>query len=156
MRGCYYAGYNITAIVAAQTLMQLTATSTICVEILSAFLTNTNNTTNQELESYLQRASVAGSTPTALTPGKEEIGDQAAASTLGVQTGAGGASMGEPTYTANTKFNQMGWASLAGWTYAPVPEERVVVPPSGIIGLRLNTAPASSTFDTELRFREIG
>jgi hypothetical protein len=156
VRGCYYANYNITAIATAQTMMQLTATASICVEILSAFCSQTTNTTNFEAEAYLQRASVAGATPTALTPGKEEVGDQAAASTVGVQTGAGGGSMAEPTYTANTKFGMLGWASLAGWAFTPIPEERPVVPPSGIVGIRLNTVPASSTFDTECRFREIG
>jgi len=102
------------------------------------------------MESYFQRASAAGSTPTAITPAKMEVGDQAAASTVGGQP-----SMGEPTYTANTKIGFMGWASLAGYQFAPVPEERPIIPPSGIVGLRLNTAGTSTNYDVEATFREI-
>ena len=152
MRGSFRANFTTAALVAGPSyLLQITTPATICVEILGATIGTTNNVTNQQLEAFFQRASVAGTGATSVTPSKNESGDQASGSTVGaVPTGA-------PTLTANTIHGKQGFASLAGWTYSPVPEERLTVPPSGIVVLILNTASfTSSIFDVEISYREIG
>lgn len=155
MRGVYEGNFQWASLTTAQTLCTLGTTSSICAEILSADVTDTNNTTNQQMETYLQRTTgaITGTGIATATPSKDEVGDQAAASTL---TYGSSSSQTEPTYTANTKLGFKGYASLAGWQYAPVPEERPVVPPSGFIGLKMNTAGASTGWDVALRWREIG
>ena len=153
MRGVYYATIHISGLAALKTLMYITAPSTACVEVLSARITNGSNTTNQQLEAEFQRiTSFNSDTSTAITPAKAEAGDQAAASTV-----KGNVTANEPTYTSNTQMGWKGFPSLGGYEFAPSPEERPIVPPSGSIGLRLtDTAPSAFDASVEICFREIG
>ena len=49
------------------------------------------------------------------------------------------------------------WSQLAPWEYLPTPETRIVVPPSGRIGLNLQTAVAASrTWSGFIVIEEIG
>jgi len=152
VRGVYTANFQTVSLSAGpQTLLQLTAPPGACIEILEAFVTDLNNANNQQLEIFLQRASAAGGSPTVLTPSKHEPGDQASASTVGAVPTS------EPTYTANTKLGMQGVPSVGGYQFAPIPEKRPIVPPSGIIGLKINTPSFAATiFDVELTYREIG
>lgn len=154
MRGVYRANGQVTGLTAGRTLVYVTAPATAAVEILSARVSPVgSNVTNQNLEAALQRVSSLGTpTGTTLTPAKAENGDAAAASTV-----VGDVTANEPTYAANTQHDRSGFASLAGYQHAPVPEERVVIPPSATVGLRLlTTSFASCDLDYEICFREIG
>lgn len=132
-------------------LIQLTAPANAVVEILEANVSPVNNATNQDLDMFFQRASVAGTGATPLTPSKTESGDQNASSTLAMTPS------GAPTLTANTIQGGQGVQSLGGYVLTPLPEDRIYVPPSGIIVLVLNTTAFSATiFRGELVFREIG
>jgi len=152
MRGVYTASYRISALAAAKTVIYLTAAANQVVEILSAALTNESNPVNQQLVCCLQRVQALG-TPaaTAVTPAAHEAGDQAAASTVKADVTGG-----EPTYAANSEIGREGFSSLSGWFLDPLPEERVIVPGGGTIGLRLLSAPTSFNGVVRMTFREIG
>jgi hypothetical protein len=47
-----------------------------------------------------------------------------------------------------------GFNTLIGFLYLPLPEERIYVPPSGIIALKFMNAPASKTWDAGITFKE--
>ena len=103
MRGVYEANFQWAALTTAQTLCTHSCPATIAAEILSCTISDTNNTTNQQMEAYFQRTtnniSVTG--VAVLTASKSEVGDQAAASTI---TFGSSASQTEPTYTAHPKL----------------------------------------------------
>ncbi len=154
MRGCYEASYAIAALAAAKTLMYITAPATACVEILSASVTNRSNETNEQADCVISKISSLGTpTATTVTPSKTEQGDQAAGSTVkGEVTGS------EPTYATGPaiEHGRGGFASLAGWQYAPIPEERVVIAPGASWGIRLLSSPSAFDAAVCIRFREIG
>lgn len=153
MRGVYEANIRIAALNSARTLMYITGPANKVVEILSASVTNESNTTNQQLECTFQLVSSLGTpTGTALTATKSEQGDQAAGSTA-----VGNITASEPTYTSNTQYGLRGFASLAGWDFAPVPEERLYIAGGATWGLRmLNTTPTAFDCCVRVSFREIG
>lgn len=45
---------------------------------------------------------------------------------------------------------------LNGWVWLPVPEERIIVPPSGIIALKFPAAPTSAVWTFGMDYEEIG
>jgi hypothetical protein len=155
MRGVYKASIKASGLTAAKTLLYITAPSGKCVEILSASVTNASNATNAQLEAVISKISSLGTpTATTITPTKLEQGDQAAGSTV-----KGNVTASEPTYATAPaiEVNRRGFASLAGWEYAPVPEDRLVIAPTDSWGIYLVTSSLSSTdLDIELTFREIG
>lgn len=153
MRGVYTAQVQALTQTAGKTLIYVTAPATAVVEILSASITDVDNETNEQLEACLQRVSSLGTpTGTALTPSETENGDQAAASTV-----VGNVTASEPTYGANTQHGKEGFPSLGGYRYQPVPEERILIPPSGTVGLRLLTSTFTSRgLNAQVVFREIG
>lgn len=153
MRGVYSIDALITALTTAKTLVLIEAPSTKCLEILSASVTTQgSNVTNQQLEAEWKRVTTLGSpVGTSQTPSPMESGDQAAGSTVLVNLTS------EPTtYSTALIFDRQGFASLAGYQHMPVPEERISVPPSGSIGLYLDTAPTSTNFAIKVTYREIG
>ena len=153
MRGVYEANIKTAAITAGHTLLLITVPANKVVEVLSASITDNNNATNQQLEAVWQLVGTLGSpVGTSITPTKNEQGDQAAGSTvLGDLTT-------EPTsYSAGVTQGLRGFASLAGYEYAPVPEERLEMGGGSTWGLRLLTAaPTSFIADVRASFREIG
>jgi hypothetical protein len=153
MRGVYTGEAKISALAASKTLMLITAPSLKAVEILSAHIGNVgSNVTNQQLEACFQRVTTVGSAAGgAMTPSQMEVGDQASGSTLL------SALTTEPTtYTANTQVGYQGFPSLGGYQFAPVPEERPVIPPAGIIGLRMLSTPTAIDLIVTVTYREIG
>lgn len=49
-----------------------------------------------------------------------------------------------------------GFNVLNGYKYLPVPEERLIVPGAGIIGLKFFNAPASQNWDFQVSVMELG
>lgn len=151
MRGVYEASIKISALTAARTLLLLTAPSGRVVEILQATITNASSETNEQLEAVLQKVNSLGTpTSTAVTPSKREVNDQAAGSTV-----VGNITASEPSYLA-PETGREGFASLAGYRFQPVPEERPVISPGDTWGLRLLSAPAAVDLVAAIVFREIG
>lgn len=158
MRGVYTAEIEIAALnpTAGDGLLTLEVPADMVIEILSVSVTNMNNNTAEQLEAGLfeitTKGSLAGS---AITPTKHETGDVASTVTA---LGAGDAGMGtEPGAWASKAYDRQGFNNLAGYRYDPIPEERPIVSPSKLIGLRLLAAP-SGAFKAvaQIVFREIG
>lgn len=153
MRGVYTAKIKISGLAAAKTLAYITAPADKIVEILSASVTNATNETNEQIEITFQRVTTLGTpTATTLTPSKHEPGDQAAASTV-----KGNVTASEPTYTADTEIGYEGVASLSGYYFKPMPEERPTVLGQTTLGLRLlSTTITAIDAIVSITFREIG
>jgi hypothetical protein len=152
MRGVYTAVYKITALNAARTLMYLTTPAGLVAEILSASVTDENLATNFQMQVAITRITALGTpTDTGVTPVAHEAGDQASTCTV-----RGEVTASEPTYASTAVF-QEGAAAVAGWRFAPLSEhERIYVPPSSSIGIRMITTPSSFNADVTLTYREIG
>jgi hypothetical protein len=152
MRGVYTAEIKISAFNSTKSAMLIQAPALKAVEIISAHIGNVGtNVTNQQLEACLTRVTTLGSpVGTAITPNPEEVSDQAAGSTV-----TGGLTTDVTTKSVN--LDHQGFASLAGYQYAPVPEERALIPPAGSAVLYLPVAPGVA-FDAvvQVKFREIG
>jgi hypothetical protein len=135
MRGRYTAHHKISALIAAKTLLYLTVPSNKQVTVRDTKVTNGSNETNEQIEVCWQRITTLGTpTATTLTPSKDEIGDQAASSTLKADVTAS-----EPTYGANTEIDRQGVASLAGYRS----QKEVVMAGGDSWGLRLLNSPSS-------------
>ena len=152
MRGVYTAEIKLSVWASNKGMILIQAPALKAVEIISAHIGGVGtNVTNQQLEAILARVSVLGSpVGTAITPNPEEVGDKAADSTV-----TGGLTTDITTYGVN--LDHQGFASLGGYQYAPVPEERALIPPAGAGILRLPVAPGVA-FDAvcQVKFREIG
>lgn len=159
MRGVFKANYRIAGVTTAKTLMYITVPSTIVVDILSAYVTNESNETNEQILCVLQRVTTLGTpTATTITPTKSEKGDQAAACTVKANVTAS-----EPTYGAIAAGAAIvdaeglsGVPSLSGWVYETTPEERQTIAPSDTWGLRLVNAITSSDLAIQINFQERG
>jgi hypothetical protein len=91
----------------------------------------------------------AGGTGTSFTPVPLASGSPAAGTACIVDlTGEG---------TDSATIIRDAFNLLNGWLWLPVPEEKLYVPPSGILGLKLPVAPASATsFVAGIIFEETG
>jgi hypothetical protein len=153
MRGVYTVEYEV-SISAAETLLLLEAPSDAVLEILSASITNDSIDENEQLEAGLYVVITKG-TPsgTAVTPEPHEPGDQAVGGTYLAHLGGGS----EPDAYNSVAIDHQGFSNLAGYRYDPLPEERPIIPPSGLAGLRLLSAPdAATVLVAQVVFREIG
>jgi hypothetical protein len=137
----------------AITLLQYKAGSTNTAKLIRAWVTQSNQTSSTQQTIAILRKSAAA-TVTSFTPLLLDPGDSAAA-------GVGGTSATGYTATAEgTNGNilvQADFNVLNGWLWVPVPEDRIIIPPSGIIGLTLINAPGSAmTIDAGLIIGEEG
>ncbi len=154
MRGCYEATISIAALATNETLLYITVPANKVVEVLSIEVTNATNETNEQAEVTFSKISSLGTpTATTITPTKTEQGDQAASSVVkGHVTGS------EPTYATGPviEVGRKGFPTLAGYQYAPVPEERPVLAGGDSWGLKLVTTITALQAIVVLRFRELG
>lgn len=136
----YEVSLNNTSVTAAITLVQLLAGSSSMLRILRAWCSQSNQTTSAQQAIQIMRKSGAA-TVTSFTPLKLSPGDAASNMTSSTSgTGTNASAEGTDTdvlYRDN--FNV-----LNGWLWVPTPEERIVVPPSGILGLKFPIAPGSA------------
>jgi hypothetical protein len=151
MRGVYSGHVLQSSLTTVKNLLVLTAPSSKVLEILHAAVTNITDETGEQLRISLWRASAAGTgAATAIVKKPHEVGDKASDSTLEHTY----ATM-EPTLESDPVVS-LGASSLAGWYHDPIPEERIYVPPSGILVLRIDVAPASVSLLARITWREIG
>ena len=145
----YTATTEIAAVAAAQTLLTVAAPADAVVVILRAYMSQEDLTASEMLRAQLQRASADG-TGTGVTAEQHEVGDAAFGGTVLEDHSV------EPTFTGIPLENEE-WNVLNGWIWVPMPEDRVELSPSGIIGLRLDTAPSAGTIIAAgITFGEIG
>ena len=155
MRGVYTAELKTASLASAKPLILLTAATNKPLEIISAHAGNTgSNVTNQQVELAIARVTTLGSpTGTAITPNPEEVNDQASSATV---TGIADAN-GTDVTTKGVKLDHQGCSSLAGYQFAPVPEERPLVAGGASVVFYFVAAPGVA-YDCvyQIKYREIG
>lgn len=145
-------GYTVTmdavAVTAAQDLIEIVAPSDgVCI-IDRVEVSQETQTSSEALAIQLHRSSASG-TGTSATPRPIQAGDAAFGGTAEVDHSA--------DTTPSVVLLRSGWNVLAPYIWHPTPEERIIVPPSGVFVVRLESAPgASMTMSAVVSFREIG
>ncbi len=142
-----YSVIDSRAVSTAITVLEVTAPATMALEILRAWVTQSSSTTSAQTDAVLVRKT-ATITGTAITPVKLLTGNPAA-TFAGKRTATAEGTDGD--IVAGEGFN-----ILNGWLYVPTPEERIWVPPSGILGLKFPSAPAGATYRYGMTVREHG
>ena len=152
MRGVYTAHIEIASLAAAKTVLLMELPATNCVEILSAQVTNANVNTAEQHTCGLFRVTTKGAPAgAAVNIQKKESGSAATIVTwLGDLTT-------EPTTYDAAPLEKGGVNNIGGYYYDPIPEERDIVPPSKLVGLRLlNTPVTPFKAICIIKYREIG
>ena len=131
-----------------QDIFQITAAAGHVVK-LHHFGLYSATTTDERVRLIPQRVTGAGSGGSAMTEALTDLGDaaqDAAVVTLNTTPG-----------TTTTPLLAWYWSQLAPLVYLPTPEDRIVIPPSGIVVLNLATAVASTrNWSGFLTWEEIG
>lgn len=139
-------GGTLTA--AVTTLVEFTAPATKSVIITRAWVSQGSNTTSAQQRIQILRKSAAGTNVGTATAVPTDAGDTAFGGTVRALCTVLG-TLGVIPITDS--FN---WQN--GWLWLPVPEERIVVPGGGIVGLHLPVAPAALTVQCGISVLEIG
>lgn len=136
MSGLYAVRADGASLTAAGSLIEITAPADGILEVTRIRVGQSNQSASEQSEVIVRRMSSA-STGSSATPAP--LGGFAAA----------GATARIPTFTADgsasTTIFDEGFNLLAGWEWVAVSEfQRIVVPPSGILNVRLDVAPAAA------------
>lgn len=130
-----YFSDTLAAAQSTKTLIQLIAPSTMMLVLLSLEIGQEASEISEELECEIRRCSAAGdgtaTTITASNVARAEVGDPDPAGTYKIDFTA------EPTTYGSRPLHPFTFNTLQGYTWPPVPEERIWIPPSGRLGLRL-------------------
>jgi hypothetical protein len=147
-RGVYSYSAQAQTVSTAITLLELTAPATAALRLIRAWV-SANTTTAGTINPQILRKSVA-CTGTASPPTPRPIDASAASGVSQRWKATAEGTAGDILYSE--------WSRVDGgpWVWLPVPEERIIVPPSGIASLRFGTAPASNSFDFGLIYEELG
>jgi len=137
----YEVSMNNVAVTGAITLVQLKAGTASILRILRAWCSQSNLAASAQQTIEIVRKSVAA-TVTSATPLKNDPGD--AASNMVSSTSATGTNASAEGTDGDILYRD-NFSVLNGWLWVPTPEERIIVGPSGIIGLKFPIAPAAST-----------
>jgi len=152
MGNVYSVTVNVSGVTIAKTLIQLVAGATTAIEILRASVTNTSVEASDTGEIILVRKTAAA-TVTSATP-LLLVGIQAAADAIGGAALTGTNASGEGT--DGDILIREGFNVLSGMLYLPIPEERIIIPGAGIIGLKSNITLASVDLAAIIIFKELG
>lgn len=136
------------AVSTSTNLLQVTAPSTMTLEIIRAWVMQSTSTTSAQTDIILVRKSATASAGSTATPVKLEVGDPAPTFTAMSAAGTNG--------TDTDIVYGEGFNILNGWLYSPVPEERIIVPPSGMLALKFPSTPPSATYRYGITLREHG
>jgi hypothetical protein len=145
--------YSIVAqaqtVATAITILELTAPATGALQILRAWCQQSSSTTSAmaRIEILRKTGTITG-TATPPTPRPVEVGMPASGMTVKWIATAEG--------TDGVILLEEDWNLLNGWLYLPVPDERIWVPPSGIIALKFVAAPTSAAYSFGMNVRELG
>lgn len=147
----YVVRLSPTALTTAKTLIQVKAGAGKLVIVEARFYQSTKITGEQLVLQWLRKSAAA--TVTSFTPLKLNAGAPVALAVGGTAaTGTNASAEGtDGDILDEDIFNVIN----GGWRDIPIPEGRIEVPQAGIIGLKLNTAPAASmTIGAKLTFVE--
>ena len=152
----YSAVFEGVTVSVAQDFFELTAPATAAVCVREIHITQDDNETSQQLPVKLIRVPAtvtSGSGGSAPTPRKMENGSPAAAATVEANN----------TTVATTSgtleiLRRIGDNVLNGWHWVFLPETMLWLAPSGVLVVRLVTAPSPSalTMSGEIVWEEIG
>ena len=133
------------------TLVEFTAPSTKTMQLMEAWITQDTSETSTQEVAQIVRKTAAGTSMTSFTPRLLETGDAAFGGTARIfLSGQGEGTLGD-------SLRREGFNILNGWLYVPIPENRIIVAPSGILALRLAVTPAAAiTISAGMIFEEIG
>jgi len=135
----YTAAVTGVAVSALQDFFEVRAPSTGMIEVLSIRVGQYSDAGDSESELLpinLTRYATSGSGGSTVTPQPHMVGHAAS----GVSVEANNTTQGgTPTVVFSDTFNIQ-----AGWIYLPLREERLWVPPSGILAVELPVAPSDS------------
>lgn len=139
----------ITGLTGADDLLQFTAPSTMEVHLDKIKVTQGTVVTVEIKQLIVQRASAAG-TGGAITPEEKEPGGPAASSTVLTNTSTNATLTGAPIESEQ-------WNFLMPYQWHPKEGSEITIPPSGVLVIRMNEAPAGATdFEVVVDFREVG
>ena len=141
-------------VASAITILQVKAGPNYGFEILRAWISQHLSTTSAQVQASLIRKSAAA-TVTAAVVGTTLLKQDPNGPTPDLvlsTTGTGLTATAEGT--DSDEIYPDGFNVLNGWLYLPVPEEREIIPQSGIIALKFVVAQASHTFTAGIRVRE--
>lgn len=147
----YVIKHEAISVTGAITIIQLKAGASNICRLLRLEVSQTASTTSAMVRLQILRKSAAA-TVTSYTPLLLDPGDGAAKS-VGGTSATGITASGEGTdgdILKSATFN-----ALSGYLWVPVPEERIIVPAAGIIGVKFPANP-NLTITAELEFEEEG
>lgn len=149
MQGVYTVLFEGT-VTTAKTLIQLKAVNSL--ELLRAWITQSSVTADDTGEALLLRYDTAA-TVTSATPVKHNPLSQAAKAVGGTAATGTNATVEGSTNIENIVLE--GFSVLAGWSWLPTPEERILVPAGGFLGLKSNLDITSANIIAGMTFREL-
>lgn len=133
----------------AITILELTAPATSAIEIYRAWLSQSSNTSTTQVQiRLLRKATSITGTASPPTPIPLEVGMPASGATVKWKATAEGA---DGNILIDDSF-----LLTSNWLYLPVPEERIWVPPSGIIAMKFPSAPPNANWSFGFVYREMG
>jgi hypothetical protein len=147
-RGKYSVSFQSQTISTAITLLEIVAPSTAAIVLYRAWISANTTTAGAANIQILRKSATGTSAATAPTPAPLDASAASGATIKWKESAEGTAS--------NIIYDD--WFRVDGgpWIWLPVPEERVIVPPSGIIALKFATAPASNSFSCGIVYEELG
>lgn len=147
-RGIYIARAEAQAVSTAITLLEITAPSTAVLELIEAELSTDANTDAVNRVQLLRKTATITSAASA-----------PAAAGLGAE-GSSGVTVKWKATAEGTDGNVMGGGYFHlknGWNWAAVKQQqRILVPPSGIIALKFPATPANANWTFAITWEEIG
>lgn len=152
MPGIYVVRNGAVTVSTAITVIQIKAGASNPLELLRVHASQRGSVTSvQERMQILRKtaaATVTSATPLKYDPSAQAAGAVGGTSATGITATAEG--------TDGDVLVDEGFNVLTGWTWLPTPEERILVPVSGIVALKFPNAPASQTWNFYTVFRELG
>ena len=147
-RGFYDVHGDAETVATAITILEVTAPSTAVIKVYRAWVEQSSVTTSTTTRIRILRktATITG-TASPPTPAPVDASAASGATVKWIATAEG---------TDGTVIHEEAFNYLNGWVWLPVPEERIIVPPSGIIALKFPAAPTSASWTFGMSYEEIG
>lgn len=147
-RGTYYVHADAQTVSTAITILEVTAPSTAILRIVRAWCACNTSTAGAARLRLLRKTGTITGTATPPTPAPLDASAASGATIKWLATAEGT----DGTVLYESVFRLDGGEFL----YLPVPEERIIVPPSGIIALKFPAAPTSGSYSFGFGYEEIG
>jgi hypothetical protein len=146
-------------LLAMQTAAAVNAGCIVALRRLEIYQSGTS-TSAQIRGEFFKRDTAGTLTTTSVTPQGIIIGGPASGLSGNTSVIGGAARIGVNSSADSggtyTSINPFGFNNLNGYLWIPVPEERVIIPPSTVAGVRLLASPATTTgWTVSLEFEEV-